>query len=404
MKKILAGIILALSLTLAHAEDPLDLLSKAKTALILDAEASIEILNSILLLPKNPATEEAQFYIGLAYEKAGKYSKAKIENKLFLQEYPNSDRYGAVKRRQLVLEIDAPDAKINKEKFAVPKTGSETKFSGGISTYISENGKSTSFRTDYYYREAQYSARAVVKMNNKHRSDVAYIDLEDSFTRISTRIGKQNSLYGIQHKFSGISARANISDYNITMASDGKDSTLAVEAFRDYTVYASNKGPGVEIRSTKDQASTILQATKDTQLLSSTYYGPNYTLYTLYNKQYTSKMILFGFSKPISKDTTIYVDLQNFKTINLHILNPKILNIYILFNKDTQSVTALHSRTFDNFRLDLLVRYSRESLGYDTLTSSIRGLYKYSDTVYIESQLSVARNNNSFYLGYRQEF
>lgn len=404
MKKILVGIILALGLTLAHANNPLELLSKAKTALILDAEASIEILNSILLLPKNPATEEAQFYIGLAYEKAGKYTKAKIENKLFLQEYPNSDRYGAVKRRQLVLEIDAPDAKVNKEKTAVPKTGAETKFSGGIATYISENGKSTSFRTDYYYREAQYSARAVVKMNNKHRSDVVYVDLEDSFNRVSTRIGRQNPLYGIQHKFSGIAARANISDYNITMASDGKDSTLAVEAFRDYTVYVSNKGPGVEIRSFQDQASTILQATKDTQLLSSTYYGKDYTLYTLYNKQYTSKMILFGLSKPISKDTTIYVDLQNFKTINLHILNPKILNIYILFNKDTQSVTALHSRTFDNFRLDLLVRYSRESLGYDTLTSSIRGLYKYSDTVYIESQLSVARNNNSFYLGYRQEF
>ena len=75
-------------------------LAKAKSALDRkDPAAAIEMLNSLLNLPPNTSTQEAQELIGNAYEQNGENAKARTEYEYYIKAYPKGKGAAQVKER-----------------------------------------------------------------------------------------------------------------------------------------------------------------------------------------------------------------------------------------------------------------------------------------------------------------
>lgn len=77
-----------------------DYLEKAKSALSRkESAAAIEALNSLLNLPPNASTQEAQELIGMAYEQNGENAKARTEYEFYVKNYPKGEGVARVNER-----------------------------------------------------------------------------------------------------------------------------------------------------------------------------------------------------------------------------------------------------------------------------------------------------------------
>lgn len=75
-------------------------LEKAKSALnSKEPAAAIEALNSLLNLPPNASSQEAQELIGMAYEQNGENAKARTEYEFYVKNYPKGDGVARVNER-----------------------------------------------------------------------------------------------------------------------------------------------------------------------------------------------------------------------------------------------------------------------------------------------------------------
>lgn len=81
-----------------------DYLAKAKSALnSKDPAAAIEALNSLLNLPSNASSQEAQELIGMAYEQNGENAKARTEYEFYAKTYPKGEGAARVSERLAAL-------------------------------------------------------------------------------------------------------------------------------------------------------------------------------------------------------------------------------------------------------------------------------------------------------------
>lgn len=81
-----------------------DYLAKAKGALSSkDPAAAIEALNSLLNLPPNASSQEAQELIGMAYEQHGETAKARTEYEFYVKTYPKGEGAARVSERLAAL-------------------------------------------------------------------------------------------------------------------------------------------------------------------------------------------------------------------------------------------------------------------------------------------------------------
>lgn len=113
-----------------------ELMNKSRQALTEKRyETAVNLLNQLLLLPPNAASQEAQELIGVAWERAGDVARARIEYQLYLKLFPQGEGAERVSQRLASLEGGAPlpaaaTAAAATARAAVPKT-----FTGSIAQY-----------------------------------------------------------------------------------------------------------------------------------------------------------------------------------------------------------------------------------------------------------------------------
>jgi len=203
-------------------------------------------------MPPHKHSQEAQELVGVARENNGDFKKAKIEYKLYLKLYPESE--GAKRVEIRLADIEAGKAKVASNKVTSKKEinkvnklsvfgslsqyyyGSRTKTdtdAAGIKTsdrLTDQSALVTSFDLTARWRHNQYNDKFVIRNTQTHnfppgdnfsdanRLSSAYWDHEDKSLGYSFRIGRQpGNSQGVLGRFDGGFIRYAINDrYRIT--------------------------------------------------------------------------------------------------------------------------------------------------------------------------------------------
>ncbi len=106
-----------------------------------DAVAAVDLLNTLLNLPHNASSQEAQELIGVARERSGEVAKARAEYDIYLKLYPEGA--GAARVRERVAKLGAvPAAEVAAARPARRMEDTGWKISGGFSSYRSHGNSS----------------------------------------------------------------------------------------------------------------------------------------------------------------------------------------------------------------------------------------------------------------------
>lgn len=331
-------------------------------------DTAVELLNSLLLMPPNEFTEDAQEMVGDIYARLGQIEKAKAEDKVFLSLYPNSPNYTKVKQRLIALEIAVPHTLLTRAP-RTPKVGQEKSVDGNISEYVyysgsSSEGKSktdqitamTNFRTSGTYQSNEnitkvtvrggYS-RNVLTGENKSVINLANIDYDNTFLDYGIKIGRQNPTMGIIGRFDGVVIDYGINDmttaklalgkpYISSSNSNRKTYSAAIQKiypsgwvstyYGNYQVadgYAEREAIGIESSYAKDgsvismmsEYDALYRALNALMVQGSTSYD-KYSPYFLIDKRkspvlYGEKSLVMGYSMPRKSAFTTFGDVMN---------------------------------------------------------------------------------------------
>ncbi len=207
-----------------------------------NTDSAIGQLNQLLLLPPNSVTQDAQEMIGLAWERSGNLSRAKMEYELYLKLFDTGE--GAQRVAQRLASMGVAPAKaettLQGAKPAAPK-GSETKFTGNLAQYYfggktrsqslvsldagidqstltktTESALVTNVDLGARYTTDDSDVRAVLRgtgstnlsATSKNTSilNAAYVDYRDKGTGLAMRVGRQSAINGgLLGMFDGVS-------------------------------------------------------------------------------------------------------------------------------------------------------------------------------------------------------
>jgi hypothetical protein len=211
------------------------LLDKARAALAGGRnDEAIGLLNQLLLLPPNKASQDAQELIGVARERAGQSELARKEYELYLKLFPNGE--GATRVRQRLASLAPPPEQVSSEATTkatlapqVPKYGVSGSLSqyyyGGqtqvnttfLNTPVTANQQALSSTTQSSlvstlnlngrYQDGSNDMRVVLfDTNDKsfiggaapgtNRLDSAYIDYRNTTEGLTARVGRQAGVTG----------------------------------------------------------------------------------------------------------------------------------------------------------------------------------------------------------------
>lgn len=240
MLKVIVAIFLALCFVTAFADESVttpftaeELITTARKILQSDENVSdaIESLNSILMMPPGPYTQEAHRMICEVYEKMGQPEKAKAEYRAFIAIYPDSPYLKQVRERLIAIEISAPDYVANGVIEKKPRTGQEQTVNTSISEYYYAGATSqnidqykldqsvliTNIRLSGTFRDDQHVTRLAFRESamsnlltsstNKEVFSLGYVDYEDTYLGYNIRLGRQTQSTGELGRFDGISAK-----------------------------------------------------------------------------------------------------------------------------------------------------------------------------------------------------
>jgi len=212
-----------------------DLMARAREALgARKNEDAINDLNTLLLLPPNRFSQEAQELIGVAWERTGNVRRARVEYELYLRLYPDGEGAQRVGQRLASLEgISAAPADVAKtstgEAPATERAGS--RFNGNIAQYYyggkarsqslvniaagidqstltktTESAIVTNLDLGGRYSTAEAETRVVVRgtasanlASTSHVSSLlntAYLDYRRSESGLAVRVGRQTPTAG----------------------------------------------------------------------------------------------------------------------------------------------------------------------------------------------------------------
>ncbi len=224
------------------------LMTKAGNALLAgEMFVAIEAFNNTLNLPPNIYSQDAQIWIGIAREKAGQLSKAKLEYDTYLKLYPNGAGAPWIKQRLAKLNSIQPfsttpqpvSAQAQSKNFQVTEYGSLSMYyyhgashtdtlstvvtgTGNVATptSLSVTDQSTfisnvsvtarSYNNEFDNRlvfQDFYAANLLRGQQNKNRLNAAYFEVKNRVQDYSARIGRQSALGGgVMGRFDGVSA------------------------------------------------------------------------------------------------------------------------------------------------------------------------------------------------------
>jgi hypothetical protein len=220
-----------------------DLMAAAKEALSNGrTESAIAQFNQLLLLPPNSMTQDAQELIGLAWERSGDLSRAKMEYELYLKLFKVGEGAQRVAQRLASMgatpgNIDSPAqaAQSAKDKeLGIHYTGSIAQyFFGGKSrsqslvnldsgidqstlTKTTESALVTSLDLGARYTTEESDVRAVLRgtgsanlsasSNNQSSIGAAYVDYRQISSGLALRLGRQSAINGgLLGMFDGLS-------------------------------------------------------------------------------------------------------------------------------------------------------------------------------------------------------
>jgi tetratricopeptide (TPR) repeat protein len=182
-----------------------------------DYDTAITIFNTVLLLPPNKFTQEAQARIGSAYERSNKPVKAIAEYNAYIAIYPKSDYVASFRRKILALEIIAPSRHVSKAIPDGPRQIDESKVEASSSSYYIASGDASSLISNInvngVFKKNEYTTRMVVKENirseikpkskSKYTLNVATAEIENNYQDWEIKVGRQAADYGTLAKFDG---------------------------------------------------------------------------------------------------------------------------------------------------------------------------------------------------------
>jgi tetratricopeptide (TPR) repeat protein len=185
-----------------------------------DFDTAITILNTVLLLPNNRFTQEAQARIGFAYERSKKYSKAIGEYNAYIAMYPKSGIVESMRRRLLALEILTPQHDVAKAIPDGPRQIKEHKVEVSSSTYYIASGTDSTLISNVHangvFKDNEYTTKIALRENvhtdikpvtqSKYTLNTATVEVENSYRDWELKLGRQNADYGVMSKFDGVTA------------------------------------------------------------------------------------------------------------------------------------------------------------------------------------------------------
>ena len=203
-----------------------------------DYSTAIQTFNSLLLLPPNSYSQDAQEWVGVARERGGQNSKAKAEYELYLKLYTTGAGVELVQQRLARL---GSTEDTNKAEGAARKVEARSFVQGGISShyYFSQSNFQSTYQyfnapvTESYsmkdqsslitnvdatarYVNEKYDNRMVfrdveVQNNlpgqiNTNRVYAAYLETKNKISDYSARLGRQTGGAGVMGRFDGVLA------------------------------------------------------------------------------------------------------------------------------------------------------------------------------------------------------
>ncbi|MDP9044385.1 MAG: hypothetical protein M3O01_06205 [Pseudomonadota bacterium] len=220
-----------------------ELLVKAREALAARRnDEAVQTLNQLLLLPPNSASQEAQEFIGLAWERVGDLERAKTEYRLYLKLYPQGE--GSQRVAQRLASIgggSTPEAGKPLAEGTTRPAAETHRFSGNIAQYYyggkarsqslvniaagidqstltqtTESAIVTSVDLGGRYVGADSETRVVVRgtgsvnlQANSHSDSLlnaAYVDYKRNDSGLAVRLGRQSAISGgLLGLFDGVS-------------------------------------------------------------------------------------------------------------------------------------------------------------------------------------------------------
>jgi len=208
----------------------IDLFSAARTAITQDdPKTAILYLNTLLNMPQNEYTTEAQELIGMARESASETEKAKAEYEIYLKLYPTGVNADRVRKRLLNLK---PKETEIKPKLKLTREINQASFNGSVSQYYyggdnvsslitsvegTERYLFNEYDTKYVFRNTQIH-NMTKNSTDRNNLNAFYLEQTDKSIDSNWRLGRQNGTnQGALGRFDGFTGRYRVSEnYRLT--------------------------------------------------------------------------------------------------------------------------------------------------------------------------------------------
>ena len=208
-------------------------LAKARAALAQGNNSlAISIYQRLLQLQNNPLQQQTQEYLGVAYERARNFAKAKASYESYLQHYPKGEDSERVKQRLQGVTLTLTPNRMVTDTLREPEFGIKKQpwrwfgvLSNSLQTYRSDLGDSdwqtleeswlTDLNVNGRYRDSDMDAKILLTgsyrqdfandIDNPERLSNAYGDVFFKQTRQQVRIGRQTTNgEGVLSRYDGL--------------------------------------------------------------------------------------------------------------------------------------------------------------------------------------------------------
>jgi len=369
------------------------LMEKSRAALARGDNANaITLLDTLLRLPPNRYSQDAQEFIGLARERAGETVAARKEYELYLSLYPTGDGADRVRQRIAVLEAKAAPAPAPVLKAVRPHVVAQSTIVGSLSQYYYHGAskvdttnqnpatntasQATLTQTDQSalvtnlnfmqrYRSEDYDNRFVIRdtytknflqgQEDTNRPSAVYYELKDRKLDYSARVGRQpGGTGGVIGRFDGLQAGYNFMPKWRLNAVGGVPVDITYNSSLRFYGASVDNGPyaehwGASLYTIQQKVDGVVDRNAVGSELR--YFDPRFTLYGLfdYDTEFqTSNIALIQGNWTGSGGTTAHVLFDRRKTPALELVNALIGEF------DTSIKSQLQTKSYDQLKQQAL--------------------------------------------------
>ncbi|MGE5242340.1 MAG: tetratricopeptide repeat protein [Bacteroidota bacterium] len=369
------------------------LMEKSRAALARGDNASaITLLDTLLRLPPNRYSQDAQEFIGLARERAGETVAARKEYELYMSLYPAGDGADRVRQRIAVLDATAAPAPTPVLKAVRPRVQAQSSIVGSLSQYYYHGAskvdttnqnpatntasQNTLTQTDqsalitnlnfmHRYRSEDYDNRLVIRdthtknflqgQEDTNRPSAVYYELKDRKRDYSARVGRQpGGSAGVLGRFDGLQAGYNFTPKWRLNAVGGVPVDITYNSSLRFYGASVDIGPyaehwGASLYTIQQKVDGVIDRNAVGSELR--YFDPRFTLYGLfdYDTEFqTSNITLIQGNWTGSSGTTAHVLFDRRKAPALELVNA------LLGESDTSIKSQLQTKSYEQLKQQAL--------------------------------------------------